>query len=381
MTPTLYFFYGLKSRAVVAGAHVSQEQPALRQGRPRCRRVGWCWNLRCQESLDQLVSALSRLLHNARYSAVSRWSFWLGAERWLQALVLILDRPASSFVDTYDAAHICAIAQRVRQHRSVCRLASYSLTYNTWSTSHFLWVLAIGCGGRHFCLRFARYCCMSRRRHSSSRDWIIMSAIFASLDNRFSVASLRKPSQGLYASTIAPEQVAPSQLARMAALSVTLVRIPIILFGIAALNMGWQLMACTSFVAFALLDYFDGVAARKVGEDTASRRLGDVLLDRISIHTVILLTCLYYGGGWAAWSVLLLRDLLQGGFSSYLLAKYRVIIIGAYWHMSYGIAILIWECAYVMTGSVSQALTVCTAAIVYATGADYIARCLRLVRA
>lgn len=208
-----------------------------------------------------------------------------------------------------------------------------------------------------------------------------MSAIFASLDNRFSVASLRRPSQGLYASTIAPEQVAPSQLARMAALSVTLVRIPIILFGIAALNMGWQLMACTSFVAFALLDYFDGVAARKVGEDTASRRLGDVLLDRVSIHTVILLTCLYYGGGWAAWSVLLLRDLLQGGFSSYLLAKYRVIIIGAYWHMSYGIAILIWECAYVMMGSVSQALTVCTAAIVYATGVDYVARCLKLVRA
>ena len=119
MTPTLYFFIGLKSRAVVAGAHVSQEQPALRQGRPCCRRVGWCWNLPCQESLDQLVSALSRLLHNARYSAVSRWSFWLGAERWLQALVLILDRPPSSFVDTYDAARTCAITRRVRQHQGV----------------------------------------------------------------------------------------------------------------------------------------------------------------------------------------------------------------------------------------------------------------------
>lgn len=69
-----------------------------------------------------------------------------------------------------------------------------------------------------------------------------MSAIFASLDNRFSVASLRKSSQSLYASTITPDQAAPSQLARMAALSVTLVRIPIILFGIAALNVGWQLM-------------------------------------------------------------------------------------------------------------------------------------------
>ena len=34
-----------------------------------------------------------------------------------------------------------------------------------------------------------------------------------------------------------------------------------------------------------------------------------------------------------------------------------------------------------MTGSVSQALTACTAAIVYATGADYVVRCLKLVRA
>ncbi len=59
----------------------------------------------------------------------------------------ILDRPTGlvSWIDT--TLRICAIAQRARQHRSAYRLASYSLTYNTWSTSHFLWVLAIGCRG------------------------------------------------------------------------------------------------------------------------------------------------------------------------------------------------------------------------------------------
>ena len=42
--------------------------------------------------------------------------------------MLILDRPPSSFVDRYDAAHTCAITQCARQHRSVCRPASYPLT-------------------------------------------------------------------------------------------------------------------------------------------------------------------------------------------------------------------------------------------------------------
>lgn len=126
-----------------ARAHASREQPALRQGRPRCRRVGWCWNLPCQESLDQLVSALSRLLHNARYSAVSRWSFWLGAERWLQALVLILDRPASSFVDRYDAARTCTVMRRTQQFRSVGAPDSCQLTHAASLIAGFLWLLPI----------------------------------------------------------------------------------------------------------------------------------------------------------------------------------------------------------------------------------------------
>lgn len=207
-----------------------------------------------------------------------------------------------------------------------------------------------------------------------------MSAALALIDDRIAVASLRKPSHGLYASTVPSDRTSPKQLLKLAALSVTLVRIPIILFGVVALTSDWMLLACLSFTMFALLDYFDGVAARRTNQDTALRRIGDVMLDRVSIHIVILLTCLYYNKGWMVWSLLLARDLTQGAFSSCLLAKYRVLIIGAYWHMSYGVAILIWECTFLTSGIVSGYLSACTVIIVAATGADYARRCLRLVR-
>lgn len=206
-----------------------------------------------------------------------------------------------------------------------------------------------------------------------------MSSALTLIDSRITVASLRKPNYGLYVSTLSPEEVSPSRLTRLAALSVTLIRVPIILFGIVALASGWKLAACLSFILFALLDYFDGVAARQVGQDTATRRLGDVLLDRISIHVVIMMTCLHYDSGWLVWGILLLRDLLQGAFSSYLLAKHHVMFIGAYWHMLYGVAILVWECVFLMNGATSSSLSVATVGIVFATGADYVRRCSKLV--
>lgn len=206
-----------------------------------------------------------------------------------------------------------------------------------------------------------------------------MPTALALIDDRIAVTSLRKPSHGLYASTVPSDRTSPKQLLKLVALSVTLVRIPIILFGIVALTSGWMWLACLSFTMFALLDYFDGVAARRTGQDTALRRIGDVLLDRVSIHVVILLTCLHYNKGWVVWSLLLARDLTQGAFSSCLLAKYRVLIIGAYWHMSYGVAILIWECTFLTSGVVSGSLSACIVGIVAATGADYMRRCLRLV--
>ncbi len=73
----------------------------------------------------------------------------------------------------------------------------------------------------------------------------------------------------------------------MAVLPVTLVRIPIILFALLLKRLAaWparhsSLSRCWTTSI--------GVAARKVGEDTALTPAGrDVLLDRVSIHTVIL---------------------------------------------------------------------------------------------
>ena len=179
---------------------------------------------------------------------------------------------------------------------------------------------------------------------SKSRDYILQNAIhIRKIRQLFLIFELRLKT--LF------------HLLKLVALSVTLVRIPIILFGIVALTSGWMWLACLSFTMFALLDYFDGVAARRTGQDTALRRIGDVLLDRVSIHVVILLTCLHYNKGWVVWSLLLARDLTQGAFSSCLLAKYRVLIIGAYWHMSYGVAILMWECTFLTSGVVSGSLS------------------------
>ena len=205
-----------------------------------------------------------------------------------------------------------------------------------------------------------------------------MSSALALIDTRITVASLRKPDYGLYVSKLSPEGVSPSRLTRLATLSVTLIRVPIILFGIIALAVGWMVAACLSFVLFALLDYFDGVAARQVGQDTAIRRLGDVLLDRISIHVVIMMTCLHYDSGWLVWGILLLRDLLQGAFSSYLLAKHRALVIGAYWHMLYGVAILVWECVFAINETTPLSLSICVVALALAIGADYVARCTKM---
>lgn len=206
-----------------------------------------------------------------------------------------------------------------------------------------------------------------------------MTAAFAFIDDRITVASLRRPGHGVYASIVSPDKTSPTQLFKMATLSVTLIRIPIIIFGVIAMVSDWMMIACLSFIIFAVLDYFDGVAARRVGQDTAVRRIGDVLLDRVSIHVVILITCLNYDRGWVVWGLLLSRDLVQGVFSSFLLAKYQMLVIGAYWHMSYGVAILVWECMFLVSGFASNSLSVCVIGIVVATGVDYMRRCLRLV--
>lgn len=122
--------------------HALCEQPALRQEQRPSSSVGSRYQLLYRGwaailvAVAQLTTSTLAMTHVplSRRCASSA------------SLVLILDRPPRSFVDRYDAARTCAITRRVWQHRSACRPASYPLTYSTWPTSYFLWVLPIGCG-------------------------------------------------------------------------------------------------------------------------------------------------------------------------------------------------------------------------------------------
>lgn len=208
-----------------------------------------------------------------------------------------------------------------------------------------------------------------------------MSASFALPLSRLEVVSLRNAKHGIYANSLPGDNASPGQLAKLAVASITLVRIPMIIAGIVALVLHWWLVACTFFITFAVTDYFDGVAARAVGQDTALRRIGDALIDRVSIHVTLLVTCAMFDAGWLPWSLLLLRDLAQGAYSAYNIKNHHIVVVGAHWHMSYGIGVLVWECMFVATGAVSPFLSVVVLVVALAICVDYVVRCVNITRA
>lgn len=137
----------------------------------------------------------------------------------------------------------------------------------------------------------------------------------------------------------------------------------------------WAVLA---FTVFAVVDVFDGVAARRAGCDTAARRLGDVVIDRLAIHAAALTCCLVYETGWFLWILLLSRDVLQGGLSMRFVNRTRTVVIGAYWHMLYGLAMLVWGTAFIINGAPVVSLSVATLMVSVATFADYHLRCAAL---
>lgn len=192
-----------------------------------------------------------------------------------------------------------------------------------------------------------------------------------------SVASLRMPPEAAvlprcYANVRAPSTVA--------ALAITVVRIPIAMAGVALVARGIPTWALAAFVLFALLDVVDGVAARSVGVDTANRRIADVLIDRVAIHAAFWASCYATGHGWQLWFVLLLRDVLQGVFNINFIARTKLIVIGAYWHMAYGFAMLLTVACLLLLGDVPVAGVVLAWTVAAATLIDYIRGALTVER-
>ena len=192
----------------------------------------------------------------------------------------------------------------------------------------------------------------------------------------FAVASLRLPKETPFVA-VSP---APPSAAAWTARSVTLVRIPIAVVGVISILHGEKLAAIGAFTLFAILDVFDGVAARRVGCDTAARRSGDVVLDRVSIHVAALTVCGVTSVGWISWICLLSRDLVQMILSTRFTLRTRTVIIGAHWHMSYGVSMLVWGSTFIAVGYPPLWLTIAVAAVSGATFFDYARRCAKLER-
>ena len=190
----------------------------------------------------------------------------------------------------------------------------------------------------------------------------------------FGVASLRRPAHFPFV-----EQAAhPDVFATWAARSVTLVRVPIAIAGLVALVGGRGVLAVAAFSLFAAIDVFDGVAARKVGVDTAARRAGDVLLDRAAIHAAALTCCMLFSSGWAVWLLLLSRDVMQAVVSLRFTLRNRMVVVGAHWHMCYGLVMLLWGSVFILQEQPNLVLTVLAGLVSMATFWDYRRRCNEL---
>lgn len=187
------------------------------------------------------------------------------------------------------------------------------------------------------------------------------------------VASLRSPDSAPVWATA--RHISAGRLSR----ALTTSRIPIGLAGIGFLYRGNESLAVLLFAIFATIDYFDGAAARAQNSETASRRILDVLIDRAFIHAAISICAFQYGSvGLTLVLILLGRDVLQAAFSTSLALKYRIVVVGPKWHMSYGLSMLIWGSKVVLFGSPDPLLTVVALAVSAATLVDYIYRCKML---
>jgi phosphatidylglycerophosphate synthase len=159
----------------------------------------------------------------------------------------------------------------------------------------------------------------------------------------------------------------------------TLARIPLGALGLCLLITTQNVAACLTFFAFAVVDVLDGAAARRGLVDNAPRRLSDVLIDRTFIHLAALSCVALHGRGLLLAALFIARDLAQASFSAYLLRSYRAVVIGARWHMFYGLSMLVWGCWFIVTGDVSMLLSAGALAIAFATLIDYVVRSMRLM--
>lgn len=172
----------------------------------------------------------------------------------------------------------------------------------------------------------------------------------------------------------------PHSLPKWTATSVTLVRLPIAIAGIAGIAAHRPLVASLMFVLFAAIDYLDGVVARSGDNDDASRRALDVVVDRVAIHGASLTCVLVYGANPELAYALLARDVVQGLYSGHAALFRGVVFVGPKWHMLYGLCFLAWGIHLIIEGSAGLLLTLALGAVSLATLGDFVRLTRRAIR-
>ena len=136
--------------------------------------------------------------------------------------------------------------------------------------------------------------------------------------------------------------------------------------------------AISMFAAFASVVLLDGVLARRLGKETAARRIADVIIDRAAIHLAVLATAIV--NQFPMWLPILMlsRDLAQAAYSAHLVRTCQRVVVGPHSHMFYGLSMLAWGSYSILTHELNPALTGVTMLISSVVLVDYFRRCAQV---
>lgn len=154
-------------------------------------------------------------------------------------------------------------------------------------------------------------------------------------------------------------------------LIITVLRIPLVIAIAVAYLQGSPALAVVLVGVFVISDVADGEWARRLNVETAFRRLIDGLIDRVSVHAMLVVVAVEASVPATAWMLLLARDVSQAVIGARALRSRGVVFAGAPWHRIYTLLIATWGSLLMTSTAVPQWLLAAVLAAGGATLLDY----------
>lgn len=161
---------------------------------------------------------------------------------------------------------------------------------------------------------------------------------------------------------------------RLLTVLLTLVRVPVVAAMALAYLAGNPLAATVLLLAFIVMDVLDGEFARRAHVETGLRRALDGVLDRLSVHLMLLLVLLQVPELWLLWALVAVRDLFQGAVALKGVTRLGASVAGAKWHSIYSLSTAVWGVSMMFVGAAAVPLGVVPLLIGACTAVDYAAR-------